>query len=400
MNINIIIEGNLDVDLLRLKQVLNEQTKSIKFEVYKNNFKIDDVFFVFPQTHKKIYDQFTKKESSAYFNFLFTDLPYLNNYYFEGYDNFVPFSLSDWDFMTNLPIENGILYFIISYLSRQLETEEFRHQDNTGCIYDFLRDKRGVDVGMRQASFCKNCLETIEKKVLSERDYKLLEDLKIMMNFLSNSSKWNKNILEKTQESLKIKKTKRQSIVEGEINVVIASPADLYEERELLINKLERKFRIDKHEDKCQHRLKVHAWEDLPSQNGYAQDIINSSIIEKMDIIVAIFKHKLGTPIINPKTGRERSLSGTAEEILFALDSNNTNNPLGMVYYYSTPPYLSLEAENFDKIKKEWDQLKSFKESIQNKVLYKPFKTKEELIEIVSIDLMKNIIDYFGEKIS
>lgn len=398
MKVNIIIEESLGIDLLKLKEILNTHSKSIEFDVYPNAFDVNEEYFVFPRTHADIYKQFSKRETEAYFNFLFTDLPYLNNFFFEGYDNLVPFSLSDWDFLTNLPIENGILFFIINYLSRQLENEEFRHQENTGCMYDFLGDKRGVDDGMRQASFCKNCLETLEKQVLSERDEKLLEDLKILMDFLSNSSKWNMNILEKGREIIKPSDLKRKSIIDNEINVAIASPGDLIEERELLIDKLERKFRIDRHEDLCNYRLKVHGWEDLPSQNGYAQDVINKHIIEKMDVVLAVFKHKLGSPTINQETGKEKFPSGTAEEILFALDNKDNDGPLGMVYFYSKPPAPSFEAENYDNIKNEWNRLKSFKSSIQSKVIYKPFTTKEELIETVSKDLMKNIQSLFEQK--
>lgn len=133
----------------------------------------------------------------------------------------------------------------------------------------------------------------------------------------------------------------------------------------------------------------------MASQNGYPQDVINERIIKNMDIVLAVFKHKLGSPTINQETGKERFPSGTAEEILFAIDNKNTDSPLGMVYFYSKPPAPSFEAENYDKLKSEWDRLKAFKQSIGNKVIYKPFTSKEELIEIASKDLMKNISELF-----
>mgnify|MGYP005748238913 CR=1 FL=1 len=398
MRVNIIVESNLGVDLKLLKRVISSHSKTIEFDVYESAFKIDKRYLEHPTTHENIYSQLNDNEQTAYFNFYFTSVPYLNNYFFESFNNLVPFSLYGWDHLTNLPIENGILYFIINYLSRQLENEEFRHFNNTGCIYDFLVDKRGVDAGMRQASFCKNCLETLGNQVLTDDKELLLEDLKLLMDLLSSSSKWNKSILEKLKEEVDVPKRKRKSKVAKEINVVIASPGDLIEERGLLLNKLERKFRTDKHEDLCQHRLIVNGWEDLSSQTGYAQDVINEKIINNMDIVIAVFKHKLGTPTINQDTGKERFASGTAEEILFALDNKSGKGPLGMVYFYSTPPNPSFEAENYDKMKDEWDRLKAFKASIQNKVIYKPFTTKEELMEMVSRDLMNNIRDLFEQQ--
>lgn len=395
MKINIIIDNSLDIDIKKLDVLLNEHSKTLKFKVYENTFNNKEEFIVFPSTHSELYSQLTKEEESSYFNFIFTDIPYRNNYFFEGYKNLVPFSLSDWDYLTNLPLENGILYFIVCYLSRQLENDEFRHQENTGCIYDFLGKKKGVDDGMRQASFCKSCLENLGKQILSENDQFLLDDLKILMDLLSNSSKWNKNILEKINDSLVTPKAKRKSLIPNEINVVIASPGDLIEERELLLNKLERKFRLDKHEELCKHRLIIHGWEDLASQNGYAQDVINEQIIHKMDIVLTVFKHKLGTPTLNQDNGEERAPSGTAEELLIALDKNSNKNPLGMVYFYSKPPSPPFGAENYDRMKLDWDRLTDFKKSIQNKVIYKPFTAKEELIEMVSKDIMNNVKNLF-----
>lgn len=69
-----------------------------------------------------------------------------------------------------------------------------------------------------------------------------------------------------------------------------------------------------------------------------------------------------------------------------------------MVYFSSKPPIISLDAEHFDKVKEEWDQLKVFKKEIQNKVIYKPFNTKDDLIETITLDLSKNIKDNFDKK--
>lgn len=395
MTVNIIIDNSLEIDVEKLDILLNENSDNLEFKVYENAFENKDGFIIFPATHKEFYAQLNDEEKSSYFNFIFTDIPYRNNFFFEGYDNLVPFSLFDWDYLTNLPLENGILYFITNYLSRQLENTEFRHQENTGCMYDFLGNKKGVDDGMRQASFCKNCLENLNKQVLSENDNKILSDLIKLMDLLSNSSKWNKSVLEKVNGEKSLTQLKRKSKISKEINVVLASPGDLIEERELLLNKLERKFRMDKHEDLCGHRLLIHGWEDLASQTGYAQDVINEQIIKKMDIVLAIFKHKLGTPTINQETGKKRSSSGTAEELLFALDNKSNDKPVGMAYFYSKPPSPPFGAENYDKMKEDWDNLLAFKKSISNKVIYKPFTTKDELIDILSKDIMKNVTELF-----
>lgn len=378
MTIKIIINEDLDTDNESILNVLNQNSNFLNFELEEKQIISDD-FIKFPKTHIESFENLNEEEKKADFVFLFTEIPYLNNYFFEGYDNYVAFSLSDWDLLTNLPKENGILFFIIDYLARQLKDDGFRHEESTGCIYDFLWDKTAVDLGMRQASLCKYCLDKLSKKVLS------------------SASKWNKNVSIKVEPSnIQRIATIRKPIVEGEINIVIASPSDTIEERQHILDKLERKFRVDGHEELCGFRIKIHGWEDLASQVGYTQDVINDKIITKMDIIIALFKHKLGTPTIN-NDGSTRFNSGTVEEILYAIDNVNKDN-LGMVYFSSKPPIISLDAEHFDKIKEEWDQLKVFKKEIQNKVIYKPFNTKDDLIETITLDLSKNIKDNFDKK--
>ena len=66
-----------------------------------------------------------------------------------------------------------------------------------------------------------------------------------------------------------------------------------------------------------------------------------------------------------------------------------------MVYFFSQPPVISLDSPDFDKIKSDWDKLKRFKAPIQRKVIYKPYSDKNELLETVCSDLVKNIKDHF-----
>jgi hypothetical protein len=144
------------------------------------------------------------------------------------------------------------------------------------------------------------------------------------------------------------------------IKVVIASPSDVIIERGFLLNSLETKFRREKFEDLCHTRIIVEGWEHLPSQTGYAQDIINSELIRKAHIVIAVFRHKIGSPTINNNTGQTRSPSGTAEELLYAIKKNRNNNkPIGMAYFYGKPPKLSLFFHSgVEKNGKDWRRLR------------------------------------------
>lgn len=173
------------------------------------------------------------------------------------------------------------------------------------------------------------------------------------------------------------------------IKVVIASPSDVKIERELLLNNLETKFRREKFTDLCNAMIIVEGWEYLPSQTGCPQDIINSELIKKSDIVIAVFRHKLGSPTINIKTGETRSISGTAEELLFAIKENKSNNkPLGMAYFYGKPPRLSIFSISG---KKEWHRLEIFKKEISQQMIYKIYHDPNQILDIACREICQNI---------
>jgi hypothetical protein len=249
---------------------------------------------------------------------------------------------------------------------------------------------------MRQARICPNCLDRISKNIRLPEQIEILDDLKKLMNALSNSSKWNQDILIESPKEFSIIQ-KRKSKEKDTINIIIASPGDTQAERNHVLEKLEIQFRRGNHEAHCSKRLIVHGWEDLASQVGYPQDIINGQIISKMDFVIAIFKHKLGTPTIDVNTGRNRTESGTVEELMAALDNTNREKPLGMAYFYSKAPNPSFDSSDFDKIKQDWDRLKAFKESIIKKMIYKPYTESEDLLQAIILDLENNIKMYFDK---
>ena len=221
----------------------------------------------------------------------------------------------------------------------------------------------------------------------------IIEDLKLSTNY------------EPTTENKKSKPAatkpasigKRNSKNDNEIHVLIATPGDLAEERELLLNSLESKFRRTGYEKRCGYRIIVRGWEELATQTGYGQDIINEQILNQVDIVLAAFKHKLGSPTKDINTGEQRSKSGTAEELLYAIRNQEIENPpLGMAYFYLEAPKMSFDSPNLKTAMENWEQLKEFKEEIKDDILYKSFKSGEDLLDTSCEDLMKNIETYFA----
>lgn len=221
----------------------------------------------------------------------------------------------------------------------------------------------------------------------------IIEDIKLSSNYPVSTSPSNKpKSPPLTSPTIKTKK-----LIDGQnVQILIASPSDAIAERDSLLNSLETKFRRDEYESQCGKRIIVRGWEELASQSGYGQDLINEQILKKVDIVLAVFKHKLGTPTIDPSTGVKRSDSGTAEELLFAINNNTVPNaPLGMAYFFSEAPELSFDSVDFDNALDQWKKLKQFKKDIQCKILYKEYPSPDELLTIVCKDLSLNIRTHF-----
>ena len=374
---------------------LNAKCKYFKFELEKTTIKFDDQLITKPSSFEKLKTQLSDPIQEYDRVFAFTEFPYDDNYFFHEHNLISIYSFYAWSYLTDLPFSNGMLYFIIDYLALQIDSSGFRHKEETGCIYDFLWSKDGIDDGMRQARVCPTCLERINSQISSQEDVDVIADLKVLMNELSNSSKWNQDILIGIPNINKGTIPKRKPKKENEIHVVIASPGDTNQIRQLLLDRLEIQFRKGNHEAHCSKRLIVHGWEDLATQNGYAQDVINEKIISEMDIVLSVFKHKLGTPTIDQESGNQRSESGTAEELLQALDYSNQNHPIGMAYFFSKAPAPSLDLPDKREIETEWNRLKEFKKSIANKLIYKPYTNDNDLLQVALQDLEKNILDYY-----
>lgn len=396
MKILLVFDAGFSIDAEKLMTFLQVNLSHIKFTQYDSSFIIEDEIIVKNETFPAITEKIGKEINNYDRVFCFTTKQYNDNYFFHTQRNLSVFSFYGWSYLTDLPLSNGVIYFIIDKLALEIDKSEFRHRDTTGCVYDFLWDKKGVDDGMRQARFCANCLNRLSLGIVDETELKIFEDLKKLMNLLADASRWNKDILdgvEKKKANLDIL-AKRKVKNEIGVNIVIASPGDTEAERRVLLDSLERRFRLNNHEAHCGFRIIVNGWEDLASQNGYAQDVINQKIIAECDFVVAVFKHRLGTPTIDLDTGLQRAVSGTAEELLQALDKSNKHHPIGMAFFYSKAPVISLDLPEKDKIEKDWNRLTEFKKSIQSRMIYKPYTEVQELLETVLRDLEKNIMDY------
>lgn len=152
-------------------------------------------------------------------------------------------------------------------------------------------------------------------------------------------------------------------------NVMIASPGDVQEERNIVRQVIHEWNDI--HSEKTMIALRPVGWETStsPVTGGRAQDIINTQILNSSDLLVAIFWTKLGTPTGN-------SESGTSEEIIKHIEAEKP----AMIYFSETPVAPeSLDQEQYNKLRefKSWCQDNGLIGRFQNKTEFKASFTRE-----------------------
>lgn len=185
------------------------------------------------------------------------------------------------------------------------------------------------------------------------------------------------NILGHTQST-----SKRLPKQKLSINVLIASPSD-FKTRKYLINEFANYFNR-----KNQFTICVYGYEHFYPKWGQPQNIINDKIGESIDIVIAFFKGKVGSPVID-ENGEERSISGTVEELLLP----DKINIVSMAYFCSNPP---IDANDKKSLQDRIDLL-NFKDSIKNKIFYKEFNIddKDHIFSLLSDDLTACINELF-----
>jgi hypothetical protein len=186
---------------------------------------------------------------------------------------------------------------------------------------------------------------------------------------------------------------KRKSKESGVVHVMIAAPKDV--DMEFIALNLSLDFNDGVYRTHCEHTLIVHTFKYLPPQEGYPQDVIDKKLIKnkKIDIIVAVFKHKLGSPVVSALSGKKAD-SGTLWELYQTLDKTNPKRPLGMAYFCEIPPEQMSNQETVDA----WSDVLKAKESLNNTMIYSSYSNREDLLGKIKKDLAERIKQDFKKQ--
>lgn len=197
MKIYITQDTTIKLKLPKVIKLLNESCNSVKFEQLKLDYQAPDKLINCPATHNKYLKKIKTKLKEDEYILLLTDTQYDNNYFYNEEKGLIIITFFAWKYLTSLPRENGLVYFISGILMDfVIPWDAVEHPDRQGCVNDFLMDKTRVDDGMRMGHLCPACKTWLENHPPDEQQKIIYADAMNLLHQLSVASKLNSNILD------------------------------------------------------------------------------------------------------------------------------------------------------------------------------------------------------------
>ena len=156
--------------------------------------------------------------------------------------------------------------------------------------------------------------------------------------------------------------------------VLIASPSDVTEERNIIREEIARWNSM--HTESMKIILQSTGWETdaTPDLNERGQAVINRQLVDNCDLLIGIFWTRIGTPTVEAE-------SGTVEEIKRAVNQGKR-----CIVYFSSQ---ALPQNNFDQ--KQYDRLQEYKQELNKRGLTSQYENIDDFKEKISRHIVKAI---------
>ena len=161
-------------------------------------------------------------------------------------------------------------------------------------------------------------------------------------------------------------------------NVMIVSPSDVSEEREIAKDVLYRWNELNSRFHGIVFSVLGYDINAHADSGIHPQESLNHQLLEQADLIIAIFWTKLGTPTTEYSSGSVEEISKHIEQGKKAL------------IYFSNK---TVDPRNIDS--EQYKNLQNYKKSIQGRAFYKEFSSEDEFKELLNdeIQLIANELE-------
>jgi len=196
LRILLVKDKGIELDLGKSARILSKACQHASFTALEKPIHLDRGLL--PVDISKVVDRLQGRLSRIGRDYVVYATPrrYVDNWFFHAMRNTMILSFFGWEHYTNLPLENGLFYFIADALALRID-RSFRHRDTTGCIYDFLTDKTAVDLGMKMGYICEACRKRVEGiGEGSEQARNLFSSVAAILEITAGYSRWGKSVLD------------------------------------------------------------------------------------------------------------------------------------------------------------------------------------------------------------
>lgn len=149
-------------------------------------------------------------------------------------------------------------------------------------------------------------------------------------------------------------------------NVMIVSPSDVQEERNIIKENLYRWNELNSRFHNIVFSVLGYDINSYPDSGKHPQEILNHQLLEQADIVIAVFWTKLGSPTTEYS-------SGSVEEI-----SRHISAGKKALIYFSNQPIVPRDIDT-----EQYEKLQEYKASIQSNVFYNEFSSKEDFNQLI-----------------
>lgn len=196
MKIYLTKDSTIDLNISRAVKFLNSKCNFARFEELSLSYQAPDELISHPDTHKKYKKHIKQKPGDKEYIIVATEIQYDDNYFYNEEEGLIILSFFGWQYLTSLPKENGLVYFISAMLLYGIVPDNaVDHTERLGCLNDFLYDKTRVDDGMRKGHLCTACRNYIKERGLTDEESKLHGDTLLLLKELAIASKEERSVV-------------------------------------------------------------------------------------------------------------------------------------------------------------------------------------------------------------
>lgn len=151
-------EKDYPVELSGIADIINDIQKHFKVILDKDTFELveDETFEI---SISKSLNKFAQKQDyktdKKYV--IFTDRNLEDNFFNKTISNFSIVSTFQWEYLTDVDLEFGVVFFIVKLFYRFLRNKHRVHDEARGCIFDSRINKTDINFSIKTGKLCGKC---------------------------------------------------------------------------------------------------------------------------------------------------------------------------------------------------------------------------------------------------